>query len=95
MRGHEAHRHSREVFGSHSQLQQQGDLCHQPAGPDPENSSGTNYAVEVWYVKPHEVAPMSEVALTIIGVVNETVGVPALCRCFRLKAQLCLTVLRH
>ena len=25
---------------------------------DPENSSGTNYAVEVWDVKPHEVTPM-------------------------------------
>jgi hypothetical protein len=41
-------------------------------------SSGTNYAVEVWDVKPHEVTPMSEVALTIIGVVNKTIGVPAL-----------------
>ena len=45
---------------------------------DTENSSGTNYAVEVWDVKPHEVRPMSEVALTIIGVVNKTGGVPAL-----------------
>jgi hypothetical protein len=46
---------------------------------DPENSSGTNYSVEVWDVKPHEVTPMSEIALTIIGVVNKTGGgVPAL-----------------
>src|SRR5579884_704438 len=41
-------------------------------------SSGTNDAVEVWDVKPHEVAPMSDVALSIIGVVNKTGGVPAL-----------------
>ena len=45
---------------------------------DPENSSGTNYAVEVWDAKPHEAAPMSEVALTVIGVVNKNGGVPAL-----------------
>jgi len=45
---------------------------------DPENSSGTNYAVEVWDEKPHEVTPMSEVALTVIGVVNKNGGVPAL-----------------
>ncbi|PYU19454.1 MAG: hypothetical protein DMG30_24175 [Acidobacteria bacterium] len=45
---------------------------------DPENSSGTNYAVEVWDDKPHEAAPMSEVALTVIGVVNKNGGVPAL-----------------
>ena len=45
---------------------------------DPENSSGTNYAVEVWDEKPHEVTPMSEAALTVIGVVNKNGGVPAL-----------------
>lgn len=45
---------------------------------DPENSSGANYAVEVWDDKPHEVSPMSEVALTVTGVVNKNVGVPAL-----------------
>jgi hypothetical protein len=45
---------------------------------DPENSSGTNYAVEVWDNKAHQVAPMSEIALTVIGVVNKTSGVPAL-----------------
>src|SRR5258708_28130911 len=41
---------------------------------DPENSSGTNYAVEVWDDKPHDVTPMSEVALTIIGGVNKNGG---------------------
>jgi hypothetical protein len=45
---------------------------------DPENSAGTNYAVEVWDDKPHEVAPMSEIALTVVGVVNKTGGLPAL-----------------
>ena len=45
---------------------------------DPENSGGTNYAVEVWDDKPHEVAPMSGISLTVIGVVNKHGGVPAL-----------------
>jgi hypothetical protein len=45
---------------------------------DPENSGGTNYAVEVWDDKPHQVAPMSQVAFTVIGVVNKSGGVPAL-----------------
>lgn len=45
---------------------------------DPENSKGTNYAVEVWDDKPHEVSPMSEVAVTVIGIVNKNGGVPAL-----------------
>jgi hypothetical protein len=45
---------------------------------DPENSSGTNYAVEVWGEKPYELSPMSEIALTVIGVVNKNGGVPAL-----------------
>lgn len=45
---------------------------------DPENSSGTNYAVEVWDDKAHEVTPMSEIALTVVGVVNKTGGPPAL-----------------
>ncbi len=45
---------------------------------DPENSGGTNYAVEVWDDKPHEVLPMSEVAVTVIGIVNKSGGVPAL-----------------
>src|SRR2546421_5880092 len=41
---------------------------------DPENSGGTNYAVEVWDDKPHQVTPMSVVALTVIGVVNKSGG---------------------
>ena len=45
---------------------------------DPENSGGTNYAVEVWDDKPHQVSLMSEIALTVIGVVNKSGGVPAL-----------------
>src|SRR2546429_9876614 len=44
---------------------------------DPENSGGTNYAVEVWDDKPHEVAPMSGISLTVIGVVNKHGGGPA------------------
>src|SRR2546421_12404176 len=44
---------------------------------DPENSGGTNYAGEVWDDKPHQVTPMSEIALTVIGVVNKSGGVPA------------------
>jgi hypothetical protein len=43
---------------------------------DPENSGGTNYAVEVWDDKPHQVTPMSEVAVTVVGIVNKS-GVPA------------------
>jgi hypothetical protein len=45
---------------------------------DPENSGGTNYAVEVWDDKPHQVTLMSEVALTVTGVVNKSGGAPAL-----------------
>jgi hypothetical protein len=45
---------------------------------DPENSGGTNYAVEVWDDKPHQVMLMSEVALTVVGVVHKGGGVPAL-----------------
>ena len=45
---------------------------------DPENSGGTNYAVEVWDDKPHQVAPMSEIALTVTGVLSKSGGVPAL-----------------
>jgi hypothetical protein len=45
---------------------------------DPENSGGTNYAVEIWDDKPHQVSLMSEVALTVVGVVNKSGGVPAL-----------------
>src|SRR5919108_4529384 len=45
---------------------------------DPENSGGTNYAVEVWGDKPHQVTLMSEIALTVVGVVNKSGGGPAL-----------------
>jgi hypothetical protein len=73
----EANRDGIAVFFSEGQFQQQGDLRHQPAVLDPENSSGTNYAVEVWEDKPRQVALMSEVALTVIGVVSKNGGVPA------------------
>ena len=45
---------------------------------DPDNSGGTNYAVEVWDDKPHQVTPMSEIALTVVGVLSKSGGVPAL-----------------
>src|SRR5258707_15219874 len=45
---------------------------------DPENSGGTNYAIEVWDDKPHQVTPMSEIALTVVGVVNKNGGAPPL-----------------
>src|SRR2546429_5792931 len=45
---------------------------------DPENSGGTNYAVEVWDDKPHQVSLMSGIALKVIGVVNKSGGGPAL-----------------
>ena len=45
---------------------------------DPENSGGTNYAVEVWDDKPHEVTAMSGIALTVTGVLSKSGGVPAL-----------------
>jgi len=45
---------------------------------DPENSGGTNYAVEVWDEKPHQVTLMSEIALTVTGVLSKSGGVPAL-----------------
>ena len=41
---------------------------------DPENSGGTNYAVEVWDDKPHQVTPMSEIALTVTGVLSKSGG---------------------
>jgi len=49
-----------------------------PLVRDPENSGGTNYAVEVWGDKLHQVTLMSEIALTVVGVVNKSGGVPAL-----------------
>src|SRR5207302_9755324 len=45
---------------------------------NPENSGGRNYAVEVRDDKPHQVAPMSEIALTGTGVLSKSGGVPAL-----------------
>jgi hypothetical protein len=45
---------------------------------DPDNGAGTNYAVEVWDEKPHDLRLMSEIALTVTGVVNKNSGVPAL-----------------
>jgi len=45
---------------------------------DPDNSTGTNYAVEVWDEKPHDLRLMSEIALTVVGVVNKSGGVPSL-----------------
>jgi len=45
---------------------------------DPENSAGTNYAVEVWDDRSYQVTPMSEIALTVTGVLNKSGGVPAL-----------------
>jgi hypothetical protein len=45
---------------------------------DPESNSGTNCAVEVWGDKPHQLMLMSEVALTVVGVVNKSGGVAAL-----------------
>jgi hypothetical protein len=44
---------------------------------DPDNSTGTNYAVEVWDDKPHDLRLMSDIALTVVGVVNKNSGVPA------------------
>ena len=44
---------------------------------DPDNSTGTNYAVEVWGDKPHDLRLMSDVSLTVVGVVTKNTGVPA------------------
>ena len=44
---------------------------------DPDNSTGTNYAVEVWGDKPHDLRLMADVSLTVVGVVNKNTGVPA------------------
>jgi hypothetical protein len=40
MKGHEAHWHSFDVFGSEGQFKQQGDLRHQPAGAGPGEQRG-------------------------------------------------------
>ena len=44
---------------------------------DRDNSTGSNYAVEVWDDKPHDLRLMSDISLTVIGVVNKNSGVPA------------------
>ena len=44
---------------------------------DADNTTGSNYAVEVWGDKPHDLRLMSEVSLTVVGVVNKNTGVPA------------------
>ena len=44
---------------------------------DPDNSTGTNYAVEVWDEQPHDLRLMSDISLTVVGVVNKNSGVPA------------------
>jgi hypothetical protein len=54
---------------------------------DRENSGGTNYAVEVWDDKPHQVTLMSEVALTVVGVVNKTVEYPPCGQSWRRNRQ--------
>lgn len=43
---------------------------------DPDNSSGVNYAVEVWDERPHEAPLKAEVTLKIVGVVSRNAGVP-------------------
>jgi hypothetical protein len=44
---------------------------------DPDNSTGSNYSVEVWDDKPHDLRLMSDISLTVIGVVNKNSGIPA------------------
>ncbi|MGE5056733.1 MAG: hypothetical protein ACM3WP_21430 [Acidobacteriota bacterium] len=44
---------------------------------DPNKSIGANYAAKVWADKPHDVRLMSDVSLTVVGVVNKNTGVPA------------------
>jgi len=41
---------------------------------DPDNSTGTNYAVEVWDEKPHDLRLMSDISLTVVGVVSKSSG---------------------
>ncbi len=43
---------------------------------DPDNASGSNYAIEVWDERPHEAPLKSEVALKIVGVASRNSGVP-------------------
>jgi len=42
---------------------------------DPDSSTGSNYAIEVWDDKPHDLRLMSDISLTVIGVVNKNTGV--------------------
>jgi len=44
---------------------------------DPDNSSGTNYAIEVWDEEPHDLPVKSEVTLRVTGVVLKNSGVAA------------------
>ena len=44
---------------------------------DPDNSTGTNYAVEGWDDEPHDLRLMSPISLTVVGVVNKNSGIPA------------------
>jgi hypothetical protein len=44
---------------------------------DPDNSTGTNYTVEVWDEKPHDLRLMSAISLTVTGVINKNSGLPA------------------
>jgi hypothetical protein len=41
---------------------------------DPDNSTGTNYAVEVWGDKPHDLRLMSDVSLTVVGSLTRTLA---------------------
>jgi hypothetical protein len=43
---------------------------------DPDNASGSNYAIEVWDERPHEARLKSEVTVKIVGVVSRNAGVP-------------------
>jgi hypothetical protein len=39
---------------------------------DPDNSTETNYAVEVWDEEPHDLRLMSPISPTVVGVVKRT-----------------------
>jgi hypothetical protein len=43
---------------------------------DPDNGTGSNYAVEVWDDEPHNLRLMSPISLTVVGVVNKNSGIP-------------------
>lgn len=44
---------------------------------DQDSSTGTNYAVEVWDEAPHNLRLMSEITLTVTGVVNKNSSMPS------------------